>query len=112
MSVTNQETKNARKTPTPIKACWIYPFIKSEIAQTPNMSNREMKNLLAVYVKEKFMTSSLMQNAWSFARDEIFGDHLQNVMFSNALVDKIKEGGHDVVMVFGGDDDVGMCCSL
>ena len=45
------------------------------------------------------MTSLLMQNAWSFARDEIFGDPLQNVMFSNALVDKIKEGGHDVVMV-------------
>ena len=41
------------------------------------MSNREMKNLLAVYVKEKFMTSSLIQNAWSFARDEIFGDLFQ-----------------------------------
>ena len=63
------------------------------------MSNREMKNLLAVYVKEKFMTESLIQNARSFARDEIFGDPKQNVMFSNALVDKIEEGGHDVIMV-------------
>ena len=51
-----------------------------------------MKNLLAVHVKEKFMTSSLIQNARSFARDEIFGDPTQNVMFSNALVDKIEEG--------------------
>jgi hypothetical protein len=63
------------------------------------MSNREMKNLLAGYVKEKFMTISLIQNARSFARDEIFGDPLQNVMFANGLVDKIEEGGHDVVMV-------------
>jgi hypothetical protein len=60
---------------------------------------QEMKNLLAVYVKEEFMTSSLIQNAWSFACDEIFGDPLQNVMVSNALVDKIEEGGHDVIMV-------------
>ncbi len=98
-SVTIMARKNSRKTRTPIKARWIYPFIKYEIAQTPNMSNREMKNLLAGYVKEKFMTSSLIQNARSFARDEIFGDPLQNVMFSNAIVDKIEEGGHDVVMV-------------
>ncbi len=98
-SVTNQDIKNAPKTRTPIKACWIYPFIKSEIVQKPNMSNREMKNLLAVYVKEKFMTLLLMQNAWSFACDEIFGDPSQNVMFCNAIVDKIKEGGHNVVMV-------------
>jgi hypothetical protein len=98
-SVTIKESKNSRKTRTPIKARWIYPFIKCEIAQTPNMSNREMKNLLVVYVKEKFMTWSLIQNARSFARDEIFGDPLQNVMFSNALVDKIEEGGHDVIMV-------------
>jgi len=64
------------------------------------MSNREMKNLLTLYVKEKFMTCSLIQNAQSFARDEIFGDPTQNVMFSNALVDKIEEGGHDVIMAF------------
>ena len=46
------------------------------------------------------MTISLFQNARSFARDDIFGDPTQNVMFSNALVDKIEEGGHDVIMVF------------
>ena len=105
VSVTIMESKNSRKTRTsikartPIKARWIYPFIKCEIVQTPNMSNREMKNLLAGYVKEKFMTISLIQNARSFARDEIFGDPLQNVMFANGLVDKIEESGHDVVMV-------------
>ena len=53
-SVTISESKNSRKTRTPskartpIKARWIYPFIKCEIAQTPNMSNREMKNPLSV----------------------------------------------------------------
>jgi len=42
-SVTIKESKNSRKTRSPIKAHWIYPFIKCEIVQTPNMSNREMK---------------------------------------------------------------------
>jgi hypothetical protein len=114
-SVTIKESKNSHKTRTPIKACWIFPFIKCEIAQMPNMSNRGMKNLLAVYVKEKFMTSSLIQNARSFAGDEIFGDPSQNVMFSNALVDKIEEGGHDVIMVLKDRLEVikiGTCCSL
>ena len=58
-----------------------------------------MKRLLGDYVKEDFMTISLLQNARSFARDQIFGDPCHNVLFSNALVDKMAEGGHDVVMV-------------
>ena len=46
-SVTISESKNSRKTHTPskartpIKARWIYPFIKCEIAQTPNLRSRK-----------------------------------------------------------------------
>ena len=95
-----ESSKKARKTRTPFKSRWIFPFIKDDMAQTPNISNREMKRLFADYVKKKFMrTISLLQNARSFARDQIFGDPCHNVLFSNALVDKMKEGGHDVVMV-------------
>ena len=51
------------------------------MGEMPNMSNREMKNLIAAYyVKEKYMTPSLLQNARTFVREIIFGDHLQ--MFS------------------------------
>ncbi len=66
------------------------------------MSIREMKNLIAAFVKDKFMTPSLLQNARTFAREIIFGDPSANVFFANALVDKMKVGGHDVMVVTKG----------
>jgi hypothetical protein len=60
------------------------------------MSNAEMKHVVSVYVKEKFITSSLLQNARTMARDEIFGDLATNVFFANGLVKKMKECGVDV----------------
>jgi hypothetical protein len=87
---------------TPIKSRWILPFINDEMGEMPNMFNREMKNLIAAYVKDKFMTPSLLQNARTFAREIIFGDPSANVFFANALVDKMKDGGHDVMAVTKG----------
>ncbi len=72
------------------------------IAKTPNLSNREMKNLMADYVKDKFLTPSLLQNARTYARTEGFGDPAINVLFSNGLVEKMKEDGHHIVVVFEG----------
>jgi hypothetical protein len=60
------------------------------------MSNVEMKHVVSAYVKEKFITSSLLQNARIMARDEIFGDPASNVFFANGLVEKMKECGVDV----------------
>ena len=56
---------------TPIKSRWIVPLLLNEIAEKPNMSNGEMKHVVSAYVKEKFITSSLLQNARTMAREEI-----------------------------------------
>ena len=45
---------------TPIKARWLLPLINDKIADTPNMSNREMRNLLSDYIRPKFLTASLL----------------------------------------------------
>ncbi len=66
---------------TPIKSHWIVPLLLNEIAEKPNMSNAEMKHVGSAYVKEKFITSSLLQNARTMARDEIFRDLATNVFF-------------------------------
>ncbi len=66
------------------------------------MSNSKVKNLIAAYFKDKFMTPSLLQNARNFAQEKIFGDPSANVFFANALVDKMKDGGHDVMVVTKG----------
>jgi hypothetical protein len=83
---------------TPIKSRWINPLLLSEIAEKPNMSNAEMKHAILANVKEKFITSSLLQNTRTMARDEIFGDLATNVLvfFANGLVKKMKECGIDV----------------
>jgi hypothetical protein len=60
------------------------------------MSNTEMKHLISAYVKDKFITNSLLQNARTMARDEIFGDPATNVLFANGLVTKMKEFGVDL----------------
>ncbi len=72
---------NAVRQCTPIKSRWIVPLLLNEIAEKPNMFNAEVKHVVFVYVKEKFITSSLLQNARTMARDEIFGDPATNVFF-------------------------------
>ncbi len=81
---------------TPIKSRWIVPLLLIEIAEKPNTANVEMKHVVSTYVKEKFITSSLLQNARTMARDEIFGDPATNVFFANGLVKKMKECGVNV----------------
>ncbi len=80
---------------TPIKSLWIVPLLLNEIAEKPNMSNAEMRHVVSGYVKKKFITSSLLQNAWTMVRDEIFGDPATNVFFANSLVKKMKERSID-----------------
>ncbi len=64
---------------TPIKSHWKVPLLLNEIGGKPNMSNAEMKHVVSAYVKDKFITSSLLQNARTMARDEIFGDPATNI---------------------------------
>jgi hypothetical protein len=48
------------------------------------------------------MTPSLLQNTRTIAREITFGDPSANVFLANALVDKMKDGGHDVMVVTKG----------
>ncbi len=84
---------------TPIKSRWIVPLLLKEITEKPNMSNTEMKLLVSAYVKDKFITNALLQNARMIARDEIFGDPATNVLFANGLVQKMKEFGVDMKVI-------------
>ncbi len=60
------------------------------------MSNAEMKHVVLAYVKGKIITSFLLQNSRTIARDETFGVPATNVFFANGLVEKMKECGIDV----------------
>jgi hypothetical protein len=52
------------------------------------------------------MTPLLLQNTRTIASEIIFGDPSANVFLANALVDKMKDGGHDFMVVTKGCSDV------
>ena len=79
---------------------------KWQVADNPNISNCEMRNLLTDYVRPKFLTASLLQNARKLSRDEIFGDPSQNVYYIKGLVNKMEEAGHDVHLVLKNNIEV------
>jgi len=84
---------------SPLKSRWFVPMIGDHIAELPNISNKDIKTIIGDYVNAKFITPSLLQNSRTAARAKVFGNPSKNVMFANSLVDKLKEGGHNVKMI-------------
>ena len=77
----------------------IVPLLIPEISQTPNLTNKRCKNILAQYIKTKFMTESLLQNARTITKLAVFGDPQHNVQYADALCSELKTQGHDCVMI-------------
>ena len=94
----NHDDLKTRSTRTPIKARWIVPLIREEIRQTPNMSNMSMKTILSIYVKDKFLTASLLQNARTTAILHVFGTPSANVPYFNGFVAELTKRDHQVVV--------------
>ena len=84
---------------TPVKARWIKTLILQEISVTPNITNKHMKHILLLYVKEKFLTVNILQAARSQARFDLFGDPTQNVQYVKALHAEMVGQGHNVNIV-------------
>ena len=83
----------------PFKAKWIVPLLIKEISESPNMPSKHVKNILAHYIKAKFLTRNLISNARCQAHLEVFGNPDDNVQFVHALVEEMKSRGHDVMLV-------------
>ena len=79
---------------TPIKSRWLMMLLMHEISQTSNISNKHMKNVLSLYIKDKFLTNSLLQNAKNQAKIELFGLTHINVQYATALRDQMEAEGH------------------
>ena len=95
----NKTSATNKSDHTPFKARWIVPLIKSEIETTPNMSYKLCKALIAPYLKDKFVTTSLLQNARQLARLEVFGNPDDNVQMVKAFLLELKVRNHDVMIV-------------
>ena len=59
---------------SPIKSRWLVPLVKGALAEKPNISSKELVNLLKPYVVDKFFTNSLLnmtKNSLGFTSLEI-----------------------------------------
>jgi hypothetical protein len=70
-----------------------------DFAQTPNIPNKEMKKMLSIYIKGKFLTNSLLQNARENAKIQIFGLPHVNVQYATALCAEMEAQGHNVLLI-------------
>jgi hypothetical protein len=84
---------------SPFKSKWIVPLISKEISESPNMPSKHIKNILAHYIKAKFLSRNLIANARNQARLEVFGNPDDNVQLVTALVEEMKSRGHEVLLV-------------
>jgi hypothetical protein len=55
---------------SPIKSRWLIPIVKAEVSQRLNIPNKELKALLKDYVKDIFLTPSLLQQTRTAIRKE------------------------------------------
>jgi hypothetical protein len=83
---------------TPIKLRWLVPLIQSIISERPNDSNKELKELLKLYVKDIFLTASVLRNTQSDARATVFGNVVDNVQYVDVVVGRLEAAGHDIVV--------------
>jgi hypothetical protein len=84
---------------TPFKSKWLVTLIKSAISETPNLSYKQIRMLVSPYIKSKFLSDSLLQNAQCQARMEVFGNPDDNVQLISALVAEMRSRDHDVLVV-------------
>jgi hypothetical protein len=85
---------------TPFKSRWLVPLIKNAISETQNNPYKQLKIIISPFIKAKFLSDSLLQNAhcqaWLL---KVFGNPDDNVQMVNALVAKMQSYNHDLVVV-------------
>ena len=92
-------TGQGRMMRSPIKSRWIVPLIKEHIAERPNMSNIECRQLLNLYVRDVFLTKQILQSARSSAKFELFGDPVENAHYTRAMLREATARGHNVMSI-------------
>jgi hypothetical protein len=63
------------------------------------MSNKKCRAILLDYIKDKFITEALLQNAQTLTKQAIFGNPSINVQYATALKKEMEKQGHSVDLV-------------
>jgi hypothetical protein len=89
------------KKPTlPFRTKWIVPLILPVIIDTPAISNKNLKQFLSVYGKDHKLSDSILQEARSEAKAQLFGKADKNAQYSKGKKTYLERSGHTVELKY------------
>jgi hypothetical protein len=94
-------TKGPPEKPTlPFWTKWIVPLILPVIVDTPSISNKNLRQYLLGYGKDLALTDSILQEARTEAKDQLFGKSEENVKYAKGMKTYIERSGHVVELCY------------
>lgn len=80
----------------PLRFSWIFFYWHCHHINSPctSLSNKQCKLILASYMKSKYMTQNVLQNAKTLTKISVFGDPNVNVQYMTALCTELEDQGH------------------
>jgi len=88
------------KLTSPFRSKWIVPLILSIIIDSPAMSNKDLRHALSAYGKEHSLTDSILQEARSDAKAQLFGIPADNVQYAEGMKLELEKDGHIVELMY------------
>jgi hypothetical protein len=88
------------KLTSPFWSKWIVPLILSIIIDSPAMSNKDLRHALSAYGKEHSLTDSILQEARSDAKAQLFGIAAENVQHDEGMKLELEKDGHIIELMY------------
>jgi hypothetical protein len=88
------------KLTSPFRTKWIVPLILPIILESPTISNKNLRSALYLYGKEHALTDSILQEARTNAKAQLFGVTEDNVKFTEGMKSELEKEGHVVELVY------------
>jgi hypothetical protein len=79
---------------------WVVPLILSIIIDSPAISNKSMRHALSAYGKEHLLTGSILQEARSDAKAQLFGIAAENIQYAEGMKLELEKDSHIVELMY------------
>ena len=98
-SVVDMDTVPEKLT-SPFRTKWIVPLILPIIVDTPDISNKNLRQAMSAYGKEHSLADSILQEARTEAKVQLFGIAEENVKYAEGMKSELEKDGHIVELMY------------
>ena len=88
------------KLTSPFRTKWIVTLILSIIVGSPAISNKNLRHALSAYGKEHLLTYSILQEARTNTKAQLFGITVENVKYAEGMKLELEKDGHIVKLMY------------